>query len=170
VLPSTGMESRKAWRNRDPAAGEAVLALLEVLREGLSAQAVGLFDDDRADPGQPSPPNFWEAFDEPPCAAIDWNDWYRRLRAEGRVDTICGCGQSHHLMGFLLHHRWALILVAPPRLPPEGAAAISSSLRALADRLPPGVAREETPAPPPLDPEAPITTGGLLWWVRKPPQ
>jgi hypothetical protein len=162
------MESRKAWRNRDPSAGQEVLALLEVLREGLGAQAVGLFDDDRADPGQPNPPNFWEAFDEPPCADIDWNSWYRTLRADRRVDSVCGCGQAHHLMGYLIHDRWALIMVAPPQLPSVGAGAIISSVRALADKLPPGVARDARPAPEVPDPDAPLTTGGLLWWVRKP--
>src|SRR5436190_24270499 len=118
------MESRKAWRNREVSAGQGVLALLEALRDALGAQAVGLFDDDRGDPtGATSPPNFWEAFDEAPCAEIDWARWYGELRRHERVETTCGCGRAHHLCGFLLHGRWALLLVAPPVVAPGPAAA-----------------------------------------------
>jgi hypothetical protein len=159
--------TRKAWRNREVSAGEGVLALLEALREALSAQAVGLFDDDRGDPtGQSTPPSFWEAFDEPPCAEIDWARWYQALRRDGRVETTCGCGAAHHLRGFLIHGRWALLLVAPPALSPHAAAAIASSVRALAARLPPSrpaILDDEAPPSPPR----PQASGGLLWWVRK---
>ena len=172
------MESRKAWRNRDPSAGENVLALLEALRNGLDAQGVGLFDDDRADPDPDSPRgalNFWDAFDEPPCASIDWDSWYRELRTHERVEMTCGCGGSHHLNGFLIHGRWALLVVAPPTLPSSGAAAIVSSLRALAAALPPEKSLAErdaesryagAPSPSP----APTTASGAAWWVRKLPQ
>jgi len=171
ALTST-VESRKAWRNREPSAGEGVLALLEALREGLGAQGVALFDDDRADPArQPSPPNFWDAFDERPCAEIDWDGWYRELRKSQRVETTCGCGGAHHLCGFLIHDRWALLLIAPPALPASGAVAIASSLRALAARLPPGKEPDPTSPPPPgqSEGESPGSAGGLLWWVRKAP-
>ncbi|MES1171771.1 MAG: hypothetical protein ABUL77_00915 [Bacteroidota bacterium] len=176
MLASGPVESRKAWRNRDASAGEGVLALLETLRTGLGAQNVGLFDDDRADPDPASTRgalNFWDAFGEPPCAAVDWEGWYRDLRRYGRVATTCGCGEGHHLCGFLIHGRWALLLVAPPALVSSGAAAIASSLRALADKLPPArtaaewavIARyEDEPAPPPS------ATAGPVWWVRKLPQ
>jgi hypothetical protein len=158
--------TRKAWRNREASAGEGVLALLEALREALGAQAVGLFDDDRGDPGGgDAPPSFWQAFDEPPCAEIDWARWYEALRRDERVETTCGCGGAHHLCGFLIHGRWALLLVAPPALSPHAAAAISSSVRALAARLPPARPRvlDDGAEPPPRPPAA----GGLLWWVRK---
>jgi hypothetical protein len=170
------VESRKVWRNRDASAGEGVLALLDVLRSGLGAQGVGLFDDDRAgpDPGSPrSGLNLWDAFDERPCAEIDWERWYRDLRRHGRVATTCGCGAAHHLCGFLIHGRWALLIIAPPALVSSGAAAIASSLRALADKLPPArtaaeweaIARhEEQPA------DATDAAAGPVWWVRKLPQ
>jgi hypothetical protein len=163
--------SRKAWRNRAPSAGEGVLALLEALREGLGADGVGLFDDDRADPSQPlSPVNFWHAFEDRPCAAIDWAGWYRELRRNERVETICGCGEAHHLCGFLIHGRWALLLVAPPDLQSAGAAAIASSVRALAARLPPAKDRVKTTDTVPDDRERTSTSGGLPWWVRRKPQ
>lgn len=170
------MESRKAWRNRDPSAAQGVLALLEALRDGLGAQGVGLFDDDRADPDPVSPRcglNFWDAFDERPCAAIDWDSWYRDLWQNERVDTICGCGGSHHLYGFLIHGRWALLLVAPPALPSRGAAAIASSLRALAAKLPPAKSPSERDTIAKYESEAAsprATVGGPVWWVRKLPQ
>jgi hypothetical protein len=164
--------SRKEWRNREPSAGQSVLALLEALREGLGAQGVGLFDDDRADPGR-QPPNFWDAFEERPCAEIDWGSWYRQLRYTGRVETICGCGGGHHLLGFLMHERWALLVVAPPSLQASVAAAIASSVKALAAQLPP--AKRPDPLRPAAQPEegeprSPEGSGGLLWWVRKGPQ
>jgi hypothetical protein len=158
------VESRKAWRNRGPAAGEGILVLLEALRDGLAADGVGLFDDDRADPGQPAV-NFWQAFEGRPCAAVDWDDWYRQLRRHERVETTCRCGGTHHLYGFLLHGRWALLVVAPPPLRAPGAAAIASSLKALAAKLPPARDREKAATARTPAPEEP-----LLWWVRKGPQ
>jgi hypothetical protein len=157
--------TRKEWRNRDPSAGERVLALLEALREGLGAQGVGLFDDDRAEAGR-QPPNFWDAFDQRPCAEIDWLTWYQALRADGRVETLCGCGGQHHLLGFLIHDRWALLVVAPPSLEAGLAAAIVSSVKALAAHLPPAM----KPAHAATEEPAPVGGGGLLWWVRKAPQ
>ena len=167
------MESRKAWRNRDASAGEGLLALLEALREGLGAQSVGLFDDDRAgpDPGSPRAGlNFWDAFGERPCAEIDWDGWYRALCREGRVATTCACGEAHHLCGFLIHGRWALLLVAPPELVSSGAAAIASSLRALADKLPPARTAAEWAVIGRHEEEPAAATGEPVWWVRKPPQ
>jgi hypothetical protein len=166
-----GVPSRKEWRNREPSAGESVLALLEALREGLGAQGVALFDDDRADPNR-EPPNFWDAFEQPPCAEIDWTAWYSQLRADGRVDTICGCGGQHRLLGYLMHDRWALLVVAPPDWHASVAAAITSSVKALAAQLPP--AKKVDPQMPHV-PETeewrvPQGSGGLLWWVRKGPQ
>jgi hypothetical protein len=143
---------------------EGILALLEALREGLAAEGVGLFDDDRADPAQPAV-NFWQAFEGRPCAAVDWEDWYRRLRRDERVETTCRCGGTHHLYGFLLHGRWALLVVAPPPLRAPGAAAIASSLKALAAKLPPAKDREKAALT-----GAPAAGEPLLWWVRKGPQ
>ncbi|MEO7670370.1 MAG: hypothetical protein ABI560_11445 [Myxococcales bacterium] len=180
------MESRKAWRNRDRSAGESVLALLEGLRQGLGALGVGLFDDDRADADPDSPRgalNFWDAFDERPCAEIDWERWYRELKREQRVETTCGCGGAHHLYGFLIHGRWALLLVAAPALPSGGAAAIASSLTALAAKLPPAKTAAEWEAIARYEGESPATgatgtstpagaSGGggpPVWWVRKLP-
>jgi hypothetical protein len=163
------VESRKAWRNRDPSAGEGVVALLAALREGLGAVSVGLFDDDRADPqAEASPPNFWDAFEHRPCARIDWDGFYRALRKDERVETPCGCGAGHQLCGFLIHDRWALLVVVPPSPSPGGAAAIASSLRALAARLPPGKTRDQkgtAGAGPGSAGEPPV-----MWWVSKEPQ
>jgi hypothetical protein len=162
--------SRKEWRNREPSAGESVLALLEALREGLGAQGVALFDDDRADPDR-QPPNFWDAFEQRPCAEIDWATWYSQLRQHGRVDTTCGCGGAHRLLGYLIHDRWALLIVAPPSLHASVAAAITSSVKALAAQLPPAKKPDpQMPQPEPEEPRVPQGTGGLLWWVRKGPQ
>jgi len=173
------VESRKAWRSRDPSATEGVLALLEALRDGLGAASVGLFDDDRADADAAAASsrgglNFWDAFDEgSACAVIDWDGWYRDLRTHGHAATTCACGKAHHLGGFLIHDRWALLVVAPPALVSGGAAAIASSLRALADKLPPArtaaereaIARHDA-APDTRHPPA----AGPVWWIRKPPQ
>jgi hypothetical protein len=160
--------SRKEWRNREPSAGERVLGLLEGLREGLAAQGVGLFDDDRGDP-EHQPPNFWDAFDERPCAVIDWASWYRELRSSGRVETTCGCGGDHHLLGFLIHGRWALLVVSPA-LDASVALAITSAVRALAGHLPPGRKPDPQRADVPEAPRPSTGAGGLLWWVRKAPQ
>jgi hypothetical protein len=170
------VESLKVWRNRDSSVGESVLALLQALRDGLGAQSVGLFDDDRADLDAGSPRgalNFWNAFDECCCAVVDWEGWYRDLREHGRAATTCGCGEAHHLCGFLIHGRWALLLVAPPALLSTGAAAIASSLRALADKLPPARAASEREAIARYDDDPhrrSAATDNPVWWVRKLPQ
>ena len=169
------MESRKAWRNRDSSVRESVLALLEALREGLGVEGVGLFDDDRADsdPGAARGGlNFWEAFDGCSCAVLDWEGWYRDMRQEGRAATTCGCGEGHHLCGFLSHGRWVLLLAAPPALLSSSAVAIDSSLRALADKLPPAPAAAEREAIALYQDDADrpsAATGSPVWWVRKVP-
>lgn len=138
---------------------------------------MGLFDDDRAERDPVSGTgslNFWDGFDERPCAQIDWDSWYRALRQNDRVETTCGCGGQHHLYGFLIHRRWALLLVAPPVLQSAGIAAIASSVRELAAKLPPAKTAAEWDAITRYDGEAatpPLSTGAPpLWWVRKPPQ
>jgi len=174
------VESRKAWRNRDVTAGEGVLALLEALRMGLGADSVGLFDDDRAEPERAAGGgalNFWDSFGERPCAEIDWEGWYRTLRADKRVDTTCHCGGQHRLCGFLIHGRWILLLVAPPGLPAGGAVTIASSLRALAEKLPPAMTPDEQRqaglgAEPNPEETAPVdpALAGPIWWVRRRPE
>jgi len=181
------VESRKAWRNRERFADESVLALLEALRKGAGAESAGLFDDDRADP-VPGPGdgalNFWDAFDLPPCAAIDWEQWYRELKTNDRVETLCGCDQRHRLCGFLIHGRWGLLLMVPSSLPGAGAAAIASSVRALAAQLPPARTEQErsqisryqdgddTGKDTGKDTRSAGSSaaGGPAWWVRKRPQ
>ena len=170
------METRKAWRNRDSGAGQSVLALLEALRQGLGAEAVGLFDDDRGDSDPDAPAaalDFWEAFHDRSCAAIDWHSFYRELRKNQRAESTCRCGVAHRLQGFLVHGRWALLLVVSSGPSSNGAAAVASSLGALAARLPPGrtafeisqiAAYEGEPAGAQVRPGAPV------WWVRKPRQ
>jgi hypothetical protein len=93
--------------------------VLDALRDGIGAEALGLFDDDRGDraadgdaaTARLGEPNFWEAFDGLPCAEVDWRSWYRRLRSDGQVESTCSCGQAHRLSGYLIHDRWALLLV-----------------------------------------------------------
>lgn len=154
------METRKRWRKGEPGTREGVEAVLEALRDGIGAEAIGLFDDDRADPGA-GRLNFWNAFSdlELPCLNVEWDAWYRELESRQRVETGCACG-GHRLQGFLIHDRWALLLITPPALIPDAALAISSAFKALAEKLPPAMKRVRTgsdpaPASPPL------------WWVRK---
>lgn len=154
-----------------------MLALLEALRTGLGAESVGLFDDDRGGVGADAEAagdgtlNFWDAFDGRPCAHVDWRAWYRQLHQDQRVETICTCGADHHLHGFLLHGRWALLLVAPPALSGGGAAAIASSLTALSAMLPPARSAEEREAAARYEGDPPAPTGPQPgWWVRKLPQ
>lgn len=167
------MESRTRWRKRSPGVQEGVVAILDALRGGIGAEALGLFDDDRA---QLSPLqkdaqlNFWEAFGDLPCIRPDWNAWYRELKANKSVSSPCACGADHRVQGFLIHDRWALLLVADADL--GDAAIVLSSLKALADKLPP--ARGPS-AEPTADDE--LGAGDLpamlgadaapLWWVRK---
>jgi hypothetical protein len=156
-----------------------VRSVLDALRDGIGAEALGLFDDDRGDrptgdDAAPSPasgePNFWEAFDGLPCAEVDWRSWYRRLRSDGQVESTCSCGQAHRLSGYLIHDRWALLLVTSQTWQPGAAAAVSSSVKLLADKLPPAHKRDpvalELQAR--LDAEdAGLPAPGAMWWVRK---
>jgi hypothetical protein len=116
---------------------EGVAAVLEALREGMGAEALGLFDDDRAEPHDEAALNFWQAFTDLPCGALDWGPWYAELRGEKRAQTVCACGGGHQILGFLIHDRWALLVVAPPTLESGAVAALSSSLKALGEKLPP---------------------------------
>jgi hypothetical protein len=158
---------------------EGVLAVLDALRTGIGAEAIGLFDDDRAETGAgraQTPPNFWDAFGELPCAGLDWRAFYLELKTTRSVDLRCACEVGHRLHGFLLHGRWVLLLVAPPALAPGAAAVIASAVKALADKLPParpeGTTGAGTPHPADDDgfadaPSRMPVGGAPLWWVRK---
>ena len=156
--------------------------MLDALRDGIGAEALGLFDDDRgdrlaadADDAPParaggSQPNFWEAFDGLPCAEVDWGSWYRRLRRDGQVESTCSCGLAHRLSGYLIHDRWALLLVTSHTWHTGAAAAVSSAVKLLGDKLPRAHRRDPVAAQfqarldaEPGEPPA----AGALWWVRK---
>ena len=161
---------------------EGVLAVLDALRSGLGAEAIGLFDDDRAETDlqelsrSPVPPSFWDAFGELPCAGIDWRPFYLSLKAEGRAEGPCGCGAGHRLQGFMVHGRWALLMVAPPVLIPGAAAVVTSAVKALAEKLPPArtpKARQATADLVDVDDGFAEAlprdrgAGAPLWWVRR---
>ena len=77
------------------------------------------------------------------------------------------------MRGFLIHGRWALLLVAAPTMNPLGAATITSSLRALADRLPPARTPEERALLRRYEADAespPAAAAHPGHWVRKLPQ
>ena len=177
------MKSRKAWRTRDPSANDEVLALIEVLRDSFGAEQVALFDDDRGDPlGNTGAFAFWDAFDQPRCQGMSWNAWYRSLRENGRVGSICGCEPGHRVDGFLIHGRWVLLLMGPADASAANASAVASTLRALSDKLPPCRSHAEAPlAEREREREqarerndartsqqlSPPASGGPLFWVRK---
>lgn len=151
-----------------------MLALLEALRQGVGARSVGLFDDDRADEeAHQAVLDFRDVFEDGACAHLDWQGWYRTLKSDGRAEGTCTCPGQHRLSGFLIHRRWALLLVSLVATS-QGAPVIASSLRALADALPP--ARNPDDVPPEirerLEEDAPGTGDGRapLFWVRKPPE
>jgi hypothetical protein len=156
---------------------EGVVAILDALRNGIGAEALGLFDDDRV---QISPLqkdaqlNFWEAFGDLACIKLDWNHWYVELKASKSVATICACGAGHRVQGFLIHDRWALLMVAPAELADGGAAIVLSAIKALGEKLPPAMG----PSAEPMGGDdqdlgagdLPAVQGanpGTLWWVRK---
>jgi hypothetical protein len=158
--------SRKEWRNRDAGLVDGVMALLDGLRAGLQADVVALVDDDRSEPDGAAPPSFWEPLGRGRCAETAWEGWYRALRADARADVACACGAGHRLQGFLIHDRWALLVVPGGPVRSDGVAAIASCVRALAERLPPGRGHERAA----LEEEGPPVEGEpLVWWVRRQP-
>jgi hypothetical protein len=145
-----------------------VEALLAALREGMGAEAVGLFDDDRGQlraASAPAHPSFWEAFEGLGCVDVDWPSWYETLRARKRVEIACTCGRAHRLFGYLIHDRWVLLLVASATLAPGAAGVASSALKVLADTLPPARDRKRDAPHPEGEPAG--GAGPPLWWVRK---
>jgi len=152
----------------EPGGRERVTAVLDALREGLGAEAIGLFDDDRAEsgPGGPrSAVDFWGAFDDLAlgCVNVDWPTWYAELRASESVETACACG-AHRLNGRVIHGRWVLLTVTPAAAAPGAALAVSSALTALAASLPPPRVRSGFDQDAG---EARPSAGTPLWWVRK---
>lgn len=165
------MESRTRWRKGEPGLREGVAAVLEALRESIGAEAVGLFDDDRAElsrPGHAVELNLWEAFGGMPCLDLEWSSWYGALKREGQVSVVCACGEGHQVRGYQVNERWVVLLVTAPVLATGAAAAISSALKALGDKLPPG--RKLDPSWPGSDPALASARGlatAPLWWVGK---
>ncbi len=161
------MESRTRWRKSEPGVREAVAAVLEALRESLTAEALGLFDDDRADGTGPPGLDFWQAFTDLPCCALDFAPFYASLRRDSRAESTCACGRGHQVLGYLIHDRWVLLLIAPPRLDSGAVAALSSSLRALGEKLPPGCKPAlDGQQVPYLERERAGGGGAPIWWVR----
>lgn len=145
------------------------MALLDGLRTGLQADVVALVDDDRSDPADEPPANFWEPLGRADCADAVWASWYRALRSERRAEAGCGCGAGHRLHGFLIYDRWVLMVVPTGPVRADGAAAIASCVRALADCLPPGRGPVEASTTDPTDRAAPVIREPLVWWVRRQP-
>ena len=148
--------------------------MLDALRDGVGAEAVGLFDDDRADL-HPSPHatqlNLWEAFGGLRCVDLDWSVWHAQLKAEKRFETVCACGAEHRVIGTFIHERWALLLVLPAELATGAAASIASGIKTLAERLPPGKALDPNSAGLPeadsaFDPVGAPIHSAPVWWVR----
>ena len=165
-------------------AREEVSSVLDALRDGIGAEALGLFDDDRGDRPEPDAhgaptlaasaganhPNFWEAFDGLPCAEVDWRHWYHQLRTAGRVESTCSCGSAHRLGGYLIHGRWALLLVTSRSWEPGAVAAISSAIKLLSDKLPPAHKRDPLAQQLKARAEAEdagLASAGTVWFVRK---
>jgi hypothetical protein len=124
VFASLAVTSSKRPHRLEPSERQEVMAVVDALRDGIGAEAVGLFDDDRAQlhaSSHPAHPNFWEAFGGLPCLEGDWSSWYLELRTNKRVDTTCACGAGHRLCGYLVHDRWALLVVAHASLIPGAA-------------------------------------------------
>ncbi len=152
---------------------EGVVGLLDALREGLGAEALALFDDDRAEPDAASDPgqlSFWDAFAGLPCVELDWRDHYAALRTTKRFEATCACAERHRIDGFLIHDRWVLILVRPAQLTAGAVAVYMSGIGALADRLPPGKPPEGPSDAWYREPSQPKAGGARLpiWWVRRP--
>ena len=176
MIASAFVESRSRWRKGEPGTREGVIAVLDALRDGIGAEALGLFDDDRGELN-PSPQanqlNLWEAFGGLRCVDLDWGSWYAALKNDKRVETPCACGAGHRVHGFLIHDRWALLLVAPATLAVGAAAIVSSGVKALAEKLPPGKTAHESELAAAADAEGedgygPRVPGPSpqLWWVR----
>jgi hypothetical protein len=167
------VESRTRWRKGEPGTREGVAAVLDALRDGIGAEALGLFDDDRGElnPSPHAPQlNLWEAFGGLRCVDLDWGHWYAALKTDGRVETVCACGAEHKVHGFMIHDRWALLLVTPAALGTGAAAIISSGVKTLAEKLPPGRKLDPLAASVPESDEAlgPRLTGitAPVCWVR----
>ncbi len=160
------MESRTRWRKDEPGLRKRVQALVEALRQGVGAQSVALFDDDRAAllPEPSASLCFWDAFCQAPCVGVGWNETYAQLRSTGHFEHPCTCG-AHTISGFVIHGRWVLLLIAPRVLDSGAALALSSGLKGLAQHLPPC-----RPADPVADQHREPPSSGLvdrpLWWVR----
>ena len=170
VIAFRFVESRTRWRKGEPGTREGVVAVLDALRDGVGAEAVGLFDDDRA-PSPLSdaalPINCWEAFGGLPCVDLAWDDFYRALKQTGQVETVCACGGEHQVRGFLLHERWLLLVVTPSVLGPGGATSLSSAIKALRDKLPPAQRHDRETAAMIALAGPPPAASGQVWWVRK---
>jgi hypothetical protein len=150
---------------------EQLESTLGALKEGIGAEAVAVFDDDRAGiyiSGEASLAAFWDAFRTMPCLEVDWGSWYRDLRGSKRLATRCRCGRGHALFSFLIHERWALLVVAGGPLVPGAESVMASAAHVIAGllpatrvKVPPGGGRGGGGGP------GPARVGIPLWWVLK---
>jgi hypothetical protein len=57
-----------------------------------------------------SPSQLWDAIGKLACLEIDWDIFKTRLTGFGEDEVACRCG-AHFVSGFLILHRWSLIVL-----------------------------------------------------------
>jgi len=121
-------------------ADRRITALLGALKEGIEARAIGLFDVRHGElraANTVRTSGFWDAFAGIDCLEVDWGDWDRELLVSKRAVVRCACSR-HFVEAYLIHERWALIVLASGPLPSWAEAVIAHALALTTEMLPAG--------------------------------
>jgi hypothetical protein len=147
--------------------------LLTALKEGIDAAAIGVFDGRRGDMHASSEMTlaaFWDTFSANDCWDVDWGDWDRELLTAKRAAVSCGCG-GHSVLAFLIHDRWALLVLARGSLITGAGAVVVTAVKILTRLLP--ATRSKGSVLPPYGGgrggggSGPAELGIPVWWVRR---
>jgi hypothetical protein len=137
------MASQESSDIRD-ARGEAVdvVELLQALKLGVGARAVGVYDDDLGRlhaSSEPSAEAFWSegvAVHRCLLQKVDWDGWYRELCWAKHRREQCDCAGQHALHGLFIHGRWSLLVVTVGAVPSVAPALMMSVALLLSRHLP----------------------------------
>ena len=158
---------------RDPNAAE-IKALLEALKGGIEATAVGVLDGARAwlhASSENSPGTFWAELNVLACLRPDWDSWEKDLMRLGRARVDCRCGR-HFVESFSIRGLWVVIVLGTDALAAGAEQVVMHALPILA-RLLPAAGSKTSPAPPAGGSgggdggQGPAELGIPVWWIRK---
>jgi len=126
-----------------------VKALLDAVKDGVEATAVGIIDGGRGWlhlSSERSPGSFWAAFTRLDCLRGAWGEWDQELLASGAAGILCRCG-GHSVQTRMVHTRWILVVLCEGPLVAGAEKVVEHAAQVLQGLLPLGLPPQSSEPP-----------------------